>query len=83
MEKVVKTGIYSPKTKSNNYFVYTSNSQSKVLAHCFAHIKNPERYEMAVDAIQRAWDMLGSSEDLEHPSFEWMKNTFSFLADFS
>ncbi len=42
VSKAINVGKYSPKTTTNNYFVYVG--QQKVLAHCFAHIRNPQRY---------------------------------------
>jgi hypothetical protein len=34
--------MYAPLTATNNYYVYSEKSQKgKVLAHCFANIKNP------------------------------------------
>jgi hypothetical protein len=39
-----KHGAYSPMTESGNYFILKDNGR-KVLAHCFAHIKNPVAYE--------------------------------------
>ena len=55
---MVRKGKYAPKTRSNNYFVFAG--EERVLAHCFAHIRNPERYEGVVDAIAGAWEMFGS-----------------------
>ena len=75
-------GKYAPKTELNNYFVFVEDTLgSRVLAHSFAHIRNPERYEFIVDSIQNAWDMLYPSQETVHPSYQWMQNTFSFLTE--
>lgn len=76
-------GLYAPKTNTNNYFVVLEDGQTKVLAHCFAHIRNPQNYELAVSAIQSLWDLLITTNPQEqvHPSYPWMQNTFAFLQE--
>ena len=44
-QTVKKQGAYAPKTKSNNYFIYLhGRTNEKILAHNFAHIRNPRFY---------------------------------------
>lgn len=81
VETVHSQGLYSPKTVTNNYFVYLNgDSSQKVLAHCFAHIRNPQNYEIAVEAIELMWDLFGEEVTTDvHPSYDWMREIFSFL----
>jgi hypothetical protein len=64
VSKVINLGKYAPKTSSNNYFVLLeeSNNSDKALAHCFAHIRNPELYETPFGLIESLWDMFAPSE---------------------
>jgi len=51
--QVRRVGKYAPKTTSNNFFVLLEENKTnaKALAHCFAHIRNPEKYEFAFGVI--------------------------------
>ena len=62
VEGTQSTGMFAPKTKTNNYFVYLNDSSEKVLAHCFAEVRNPERFELPVALIESVWDFFGESE---------------------
>jgi len=57
---VAAFGVYAPKTTSNNFFVLLeeSSSEEKALAHCFAHIRNPELYERPFAMVEGLWDFL-------------------------
>jgi hypothetical protein len=83
MNQIQATGKYAPKTESNNYFVYLQgNSEEKVLAHCFAHIRNPQNYEFIVSTIESTWELLfDTSSDLIHPSYSWMQTHFALLTE--
>ena len=79
--EMIKTkGRYAPKTSSYNYFVYLEREnvllgakQDKVLAHCWAHIRNPERLESIVELIEGMWEMFSPSGETVHPSYKWME----------
>ena len=84
VEKVRSKGVYAPRTETMNYFIYLEGGEQgsqKVLAHAFAHIRNPESYEFVVDVIEQAWNMFSpdASKQLVHPSVSWMKETFKCL----
>jgi len=47
--KVLK-GIYAPYTSLGNYYIVSEDDPSyHFLAHCFAHLKDPEYYELLFD----------------------------------
>ena len=84
ISKISFMGKFSPKTKANNFFVYLNDSTNeKVLAHCFAHIRNPTLYEVPVDMIESVWNYFIAKESIKkvHPSHEWMRQTFTFLQE--
>lgn len=83
IETVSSVGKFAPKTEANNYFVFVEGSQTdKVLAHCFAHIRNPVRYEPIVEFIESTWNLFSDgSEELIHPSYTWMHNTMTILQE--
>jgi hypothetical protein len=84
VSKVNAHGLFAPKTTSNNFFVLLEDSVNgeKALAHCYAHIRNPELYETPFAVIESLWDFFGaeSSSDV-HPSFSWMQETFQILQE--
>ena len=82
VDRTVKKGLYAPKTKTNNYFVYLNGSEGKkVLAHCFAQIRSPQNYELLVELIESAWNLVASSEEDVHPSYKWMQETFTIVQE--
>ena len=77
MEEVRSTGRYAPKTEIYNYFVYLEGDSSKrILAHSWAHIRNPEKYQGIVDKIESTWQALSPSKDKIHPSYKMLENYF-------
>ena len=81
-EHLTVKGLYSPKTTSNNFFVFLHGSQeTKVIAHCFTHIRNPVFYEPIVGAIETVWNWVDPSALTQtvHPSHAWMHKTFTIL----
>jgi len=83
VQKVRSLGVYAPRTETMNYFIYLEGGQEsvKVLAHAFAHIRNPQSFEFVVDSIEKAWNMFSpeASKEMIHPSVNWMQETFKFL----
>ena len=62
MQKVRRQGFYAPKTKSNNYFIFLRGSyEEKVLAHNYAHVRNPHYYDDIVDTIEAIWNFVDPS----------------------
>ena len=57
--------------------------EKKVLAHNYAHLRNPEAYEWIVEAIEWGWGLFDSELNSQkiHPSHEWMRDTFSILQE--
>jgi hypothetical protein len=49
-ETVNQVGMYAPYTKLHNYFV-SDDRKNFYLAHSFAHVKNPAKYEYAVSTV--------------------------------
>ena len=73
VEKVNSVGRFAPKTSTYNYFVYLEGAENKkVLAHSWAHIRNPERYQSIVEMIESTWQSLYPSEEKIHPSYLWL-----------
>ena len=69
-------GVYAPKTTSNNYFILLEegNGEGKGLAHCYAHVRNPERYDGVVDMMEWLWDFFGGEIEGDiHPSSVWLR----------
>ena len=84
IEKVRSKGVYAPRTETMNYFVYLEGGEEKtvkVLAHAFAHLRNPESFELVVDVVEKAWNVFSpeASKEKVHPSVNWMQETFKFL----
>jgi hypothetical protein len=50
IEEIEQVGMYAPYTRLHNYFV-SDDGKNFYLAHLFAHITNPTRYEYVVSAI--------------------------------
>lgn len=76
VQKVTALGLYAPKTTSNNFFVLLEGSkgEEKALAHCFAHIRNPELYETPFAMVEALWDFFVPEGEAEvHPSYKWMQ----------
>ena len=70
-------GRFAPKTSIYNYFVYLEGAESKrVLAHSWAHIRNPERFQSVVEMIESTWQSLYPSEEKIHPSYLWLEKYF-------
>ena len=73
VEKVNSVGRFAPKTSTYNYFVYLNGAEDKkVLAHSWAHIRNPERYQSVVEMIESIWQTFYPSEEKIHPSYLWL-----------
>jgi hypothetical protein len=73
---VTASGVYAPKTNSNNFFVLLEESENgeKALAHCFAHIRNPELFEAPFAVVESLWDFFGGEGEGDvHPSYSWMQ----------
>lgn len=84
VSKVVSLGVYAPKTTSNNYFVLLedSSNQGKALAHCYAHVRNPELYDGTVDLIEAIWDFFGGEWEGDiHPSTIWLEKSLKILQE--
>lgn len=80
IEVTQAAGKFAPKTETNNFFVYLENSsEKKVLAHCFAEVRDPQRFEIPVKIIESVWNWFEDSENDVHPSYIWMHQTFTFL----
>ena len=68
-------------TNSGNYFIL-NNNEEKVLAHCFANIRNPTFYEPFVKIAMIAHDkIMGIPEDKIHPVASWLTEKLSFLVE--
>ena len=84
MQKTKAHGLFAPKTASNNYYVHIEGTESdKMLAHCFAHIRNPLFYEDMLDLVESAWNLIDPSActlDV-HPSYTYLQNTLTFLLE--
>ena len=77
VEKVRAEGRYAPKTSTYNYFVYLEGDSSKrILAHSWAHIRNPEKYQSIVEKIESTWQALYPSKELIHPSYKMLEKYF-------
>ena len=49
------------------------DSEKRVLAHSWAHIRNPEKYDYIVEAIEATWDYFWPSTEKIHPSYLWLE----------
>lgn len=81
IKNTTEKGIYAPMTRSGNYYIKLG--EGKVLAHCFAHLKNPEFFEPIVNLIWNAWEIVygkNTNSDI-HPAAAWMMNNFAFLVE--
>lgn len=77
VEKVEIEGRYAPKTSTYNYFIYLEGAEDKkVLAHSWAHIRNPEKYQDIVEIIESTWQAMSPSDDNIHPSYLWLEKYF-------
>ena len=76
VEKIKAKGLYAPKTESNNYYVFIDGTDADMmLAHCFAHIRNPTFYEGMFSLVESTWNLFDPSavsHDV-HPSYTWMQ----------
>lgn len=59
VEGKTEMGAYAPLTGLNNYFVLggSGGNGGKVLVHAYAHITNPQKYEMAFGAVMKLSDL--------------------------
>jgi hypothetical protein len=59
------------------------SGEGRVLAHCFANVRNPEFYEPFVFTIFKLWETFSGKYEVEkmHPAAEWMKQTFNILVE--
>lgn len=68
-------------TESSNYFIL-KNNEEKLLAHCFANVKNPTFYEPFVKIALKSYDILmGASENKIHPVAAWLMEKLPFLME--
>ena len=78
-----KQGMYAPKTRSGNYYIML-NFEAHILAHNYAHIKDPVNYETMVDFMFNTYEYLyGKPADIDeaHPVANWMTTKFSFITE--
>lgn len=90
ISKTTKKGLYAPLTESNNYYIFQVNPtgkviiNEKVLAHCYAQIRNPTLYEPIIDVAIAFYETSygkPSEELIIHPVAKWFAGNFKFLLE--
>ena len=79
------TGKYAPLTSESSYLVFTPNTFEPILVHDFANVRNPEKYEAAVNSVLGVSKVMNGGHLLNaegvHIGADWMMNKFSFLME--
>lgn len=81
IEIIEEKGIFAPMTASGNYFILNSNNE-KVLAHCFAHVKDPIMYENVVHTAISVYDTFFEQSCQEmHPLGNWFERALDLVCE--
>lgn len=85
VSKEEKQGLFAPLTQLNNFYV-GQTMNAFFLAHSFAHIANPRRYEQALSMVMTTCELFSSDlhkvdhhEDYVHPVAKKLSTFFPFL----
>lgn len=82
------SGLYAPLTASSNYFVSGANMKTNVLAHNFAELRHPRRYDGIVQRLISVVDFFAphinsnfKDEDYIHPVFVVLMKLFPWVME--
>lgn len=82
------SGLYAPLTASSNYFVSGPNMKTNVLAHNFAELRHPRRYDGIVQRLISVVEVFAphinsifKDEDYIHPVFVVLMKLFPWVVE--
>jgi len=81
IEEETADGIFAPLTECGTYLVFPT-ATTKMLAHCFCNVSNPDLYFQVVKASIKLYNrFFHEPKSGVHPVAAWLKESFNFLVE--